>query len=78
ADDWPLLVYQNGQYDEIDPSAGVFRNEALIQVCKYIFLGPSSIKNNGNSRSTRKSNADKHEMKTINVAVIAYCCLLVC
>ncbi|KZS91948.1 hypothetical protein SISNIDRAFT_413347, partial [Sistotremastrum niveocremeum HHB9708] len=75
---WPLLLYADAEFDKDDPFRGIFRNKGLIEVCKYVFLGPSSVAGAVHSQSTRRSNADIHSMTTISAPVIAYCCVLVC
>ncbi|KZT31853.1 hypothetical protein SISSUDRAFT_1067408 [Sistotremastrum suecicum HHB10207 ss-3] len=74
---WPCLLHKYGKFNNGDPFKGLFRHEGLTKcVCKYVFLGPSSVAAAVRSRSTRKSNADIHSMITINAAVIVYCCVL--
>ncbi|KAF6761424.1 hypothetical protein DFP72DRAFT_803950, partial [Ephemerocybe angulata] len=72
ADLWPRFLYQNKEYYEENPWKGLFRNSLLVKGFKHVFTSPSSVYKEGVSRATKCSNAQRHGMKCVTPASIAY------
>lgn len=87
-DQWPLLVYDEQEYDEDNPWHGLFRSRILLYVCfsiRFLFLssltcGSQAFKHiftspssvENDCKATRSGNARIHGMTRVTKASIAY------
>ncbi|EGO02661.1 hypothetical protein SERLA73DRAFT_47911 [Serpula lacrymans var. lacrymans S7.3] len=70
ADQWPIVLYANYQYNIKDPWNGLLRSSLLVNAFKRIFTSPSSI--NQEPKATHSGNTQIHSMQAITKAFIAY------
>ncbi|KAF7970772.1 hypothetical protein HWV62_23120 [Athelia sp. TMB] len=70
-EDWPMFLYEDGQYEEEEPWKGLFRGDLLVKGYKFIFTSPSSV-DFIEPKATRGGNASIHGMTEVTLASIAY------
>ncbi|KAF8237740.1 hypothetical protein L208DRAFT_1508428, partial [Tricholoma matsutake] len=76
------MLYDEELMDEEDPGLGLLQSKVLITFFRHIFLSPSSaLQDKPHHTKGKKSQAEKHDMKRVTPASIAYaatqlhCCL---
>ncbi|KAF8121428.1 hypothetical protein EV363DRAFT_1457848 [Boletus edulis] len=86
ANSWPTFLYKDNDYDESDPTKGLFKGTLLVRAFKHIFTSPSSADEDENTdvdrrvgpkrrhgeRRTRNHVAHLLKMKSVEPRAIAY------